>query len=136
LLKSRGPNSLDGFQDFNFETIPDGLTPLEGSGDVSQDQTSLSHSVRKNFLHPFKELVAKLYDSTTAGVTSPVTCLVSDFIMPFTIQVADELSLPILLFCPASASAFLAAFYFRTLRDKGVIPLKGNIFLSFFLIYE
>ncbi|KAK2400831.1 7-deoxyloganetin glucosyltransferase [Trifolium repens] len=130
LLKSRGPNSLDGFQDFNFETIPDGLTPLEGSGDVSQDQTSLGQSVRKNFLHPFKELVSKLYDSATAGVTPPVTCLVSDFIMPFTIQVADELSLPILLFCPASASAFLAAFYFRTLRDKGVIPLKDDSYLT------
>ncbi|KAI5442827.1 hypothetical protein KIW84_011737 [Lathyrus oleraceus] len=29
LLKSRGSNSFDGFTDFCFETIPDGLTPLE-----------------------------------------------------------------------------------------------------------
>ena len=34
LLKSRGPNSLNGFTDFCFETIPDSLTPMEGDGDV------------------------------------------------------------------------------------------------------
>jgi len=41
LLKSRGPNSLKGFTDFCFETIPDGLTPTDGDGDVSQDIDSL-----------------------------------------------------------------------------------------------
>jgi hypothetical protein len=38
-LKARGPNSLDGFTDFSFETIPDGLTPMDG--DVMQDINSL-----------------------------------------------------------------------------------------------
>ncbi|AES74871.1 UDP-glucosyltransferase family protein [Medicago truncatula] len=31
LLKSRGPKAFDGFTDFTFETIPDGLTPTEDS---------------------------------------------------------------------------------------------------------
>jgi hypothetical protein len=134
LLKSRGPNSLDGFIDFNFETIPDGLTPMDGDGDVTQDIPSLCQSIRKNFLHPFDQLLSKLHDSAMAGLVPPVTCIVSDCFMPFTTQAAEELALPILLFSPGSASTFYAALHFRTLLEKGLIPLKGNKFLSFFLI--
>ncbi|GAU37808.1 hypothetical protein TSUD_276250 [Trifolium subterraneum] len=126
LLKSRGHNSLDGFIGFNFETIPDGLTPLEGNGDVTQNEASLRQSIRKNFLRPFGELLAKLHDSAIAGVTPPVTCIVSDCFMPFTIQAAEEHALPILLFSPASATGFYVALHFRTLLDKGLIPLKGS----------
>ena len=79
LLKSRGPNSLDGFADFCFETIPDGLTPVDGDGDgdVSQDIYALCESIRKNFLQPIRELLARLNDSATSGVVPPVTCIVS-----------------------------------------------------------
>ena len=126
LLKSRGPNTFDGFTDFNFETIPDGLTPMEGDGDVSQDIPSLCQSVRKNFLQPFGELLAKLHDSAAAGLVPPVTCLVADCYMSFTIQAAEEHALPIVLFSPASACMFLSPLHFRTLFEKGLIPLKGN----------
>jgi len=126
LLESRGPNAFDGFTDFNFETIPDGLTPMEGDGDVTQ-------SVRNNFLQPFGELLAKLHDSATAGLVPPVTCLIADCLLPFTIQAAEEYALPIILFCPASACSFLSALHFRTLIEKGLIPLKGNNFC--YIIY-
>jgi len=53
LLKSRGPNSLDGFTDFTFETIPDVLTLMEGDDDVSQDLFSLTQSIMTNFRHFF-----------------------------------------------------------------------------------
>jgi hypothetical protein len=49
-----------------------------------------------------------------AGLVPPVTCLVSDCLMPFTIQVTEKLALPILLFSPTSASAFYAALHLRT----------------------
>ncbi|WJX23377.1 7-deoxyloganetin glucosyltransferase [Trifolium repens] len=126
LLKSRGPNSLDGFNGFNFETIPDGLTPLEGNGDVSQDLVSLCKSIRKNFLSPFCELLAKLQDS----VTPPVTCIVSDCFMPFTIQAAEEHALPSIIFNPCNACTFLTSLHFRTLLEKGLIPLKDESYLT------
>ena len=126
LLKSRGENAFDGFTDFTFETIPDGLTPMEGDGDVTQDIPSLSQSIRKNILHPFGELLAKLHDSATAGLVPPVTCLVSDCLMSFTIQAAEEHALPIALFSTSSACSFLSILHFRTLFEKGLIPLKGN----------
>ncbi|KAG4911818.1 hypothetical protein JHK82_052414 [Glycine max] len=61
----------------------------------------------------------------THHVVSLFTCLVSDCAMTFTIEAAEELSLPILLFHPASASTLLYGLHFRTLLDKGLIPLKG-----------
>ncbi|XP_057447731.1 7-deoxyloganetin glucosyltransferase-like [Lotus japonicus] len=131
LLKSRGPNAFDGLSDFHFETIPDGLPSIEGeSGDVSQDIPALSESIRKNFLHPFRDLLARLNNSATAGLIPPVTCLVSDFCMTFSIQAAQELALPIVLLCPASASTFMSFVHFQTLLDKGIIPLKDESYLT------
>ncbi|GAU37814.1 hypothetical protein TSUD_276310 [Trifolium subterraneum] len=130
LLKSRGFNSLDGFNGFNFETIPDGLTPLEGNVDVTQDLPSLCQSIRKNFLRPFGELHAKLQESAIAGVTPPVTCIFSDCFMPFTIHVAGEHSLPTIIFNPCNACNFLTSLHIRTLLEKGLIPLKDESYLT------
>jgi len=133
LLKSRGPNAFDGFTDFRFETIPDGLTPMDGDdGDATQDLISLRESIRKNCIQPFRELLAKLNDSAKAGLISSVTCLVSDCIMPFTTQVAEELAIPIVILFPSSACSFLSILHFRVLIEKGLIPLKGNGLCSFF----
>jgi len=133
LLKSRGPNALDGFTDFRFETIPDGLTPMDGDdGDATQDLISLRESIRKNCIQPFRELLAKLHDSAKSGLIPSVTCLVSDCIMPFTTQVAEEFALPIVILFPSSACSFLSILHFRALIEKGFIPLKGNSLCSYF----
>ncbi|KAK2420014.1 7-deoxyloganetin glucosyltransferase [Trifolium repens] len=130
LLKSKGLNVLDGFTDFSFETIPDGLTSIDGDGDVTQDLHSLRDSVRSNFIHPFRELLDRLSNSSTRGLISPVTCLVSDSFMSFTIQVAEELSLPILLLYTCSACTFLSGLHFKTFIEKGLIPLKDESYLT------
>ncbi|XP_057447945.1 7-deoxyloganetin glucosyltransferase-like [Lotus japonicus] len=128
LIKSRGPNALDGLPDFVFETIPDGLE--DGDGEVSQDLYSLCDSIRNKCHLPFQDLLAKLHRSASAGLVPPVTCLVSDLLMTFTIQAAQQLQLPILLLCPASASTFMSFLHFQTLLDKGVIPLKDESYLT------
>ncbi|KAK7412150.1 hypothetical protein VNO78_03599 [Psophocarpus tetragonolobus] len=132
LLKSKGPNALDGLPDFRFETIPDGLPPLEddADGDVSQDIPSLCDSIRNNFLQPFRDLLARLNHSATAALNPPVTCLISDCCMTFPIQAAHELGLPILLLSPLSAAAFWSFMHYRTLSDKGIIPLKDETCLT------
>ncbi|KAK2420013.1 7-deoxyloganetin glucosyltransferase [Trifolium repens] len=130
LLKSRGPNSLDGFIDFNFETIPDGLTPMDGDGDVTQDVHALRESIRNNFISPFRELLARLDGFGTSGLIPPITCLVSDVFMSFTTQVAQQLSLPIVLLYTSSASYFLSSLHFQTLIQKGLIPFKDESYLT------
>jgi UDP:flavonoid glycosyltransferase YjiC (YdhE family) len=122
LLKSMGPKAFDGFADFDFEIVPE----MNGDGDVNQDLQSLRESIRKNFINPFRELVARLDDSAKASLIPPVTCLVSDSFMSVTIQVAEEHALPVVLLVPSSACSFLSALHFPTLIEKGIIPLKGN----------
>ncbi|AES74879.1 7-deoxyloganetin glucosyltransferase [Medicago truncatula] len=127
LLKSRGPNALDGFTDFSFETIPDGLTPMEGDDNVSQDVPSISQSIRKNFLKPFCELLTRLNHSTNVP---PVTCLVSDSCMSFTIQAAEEFALPNVLYFSSSACSLLIVMYLRSFVERGIIPFKDDSYLT------
>jgi len=124
LLKSRGPHGLDGLPDFRFETIPDGLPPMEDD-DVTQPVPALFDSIRKNFLQPFCDLLHTLNRSATQGLIPPVTCLVSDGCMTFTTQAAQQLALPHVICWPASACSLLSIMNFPTLVKKGLTPLKG-----------
>ncbi|CAN0841963.1 7-deoxyloganetin glucosyltransferase [Linum grandiflorum] len=98
LLRSRGPAAFDNLPNhFRFETIPDGLPPSEDE-DSTQDVPTLGESTRRTCLGPFRRLVSKLNDAAP-----PVTCIVSDLIMGFTMKVAEELGIPNVLFWTASA---------------------------------
>ena len=120
-MKSRGPNSLDGLPDFRFETIPDGLPPSDIN--ATQDLLSLSESIMNNFLAPFSDLLVKLNNATSDNPL--VTCIVSDFSMVFTITAAQEFKIPIVMFFPISACSVMGVLQLPTLKDKGIIPLKG-----------
>ncbi|KAM5580251.1 hypothetical protein ABKV19_009811 [Rosa sericea] len=117
-LKSLGPNTLDGLTDFHFETIPDGLPPSDS--DSTQDITAICDSINKNFLAPFRDLLTRLNSSTF-----PVSCIVSDGFMSFSIDGAQELGLPIVLFFPVAANGFMGFKHYRALVEKGFTPIKG-----------
>ena len=125
-LKSRGPNSLDGLSDFRFETIPDNLPSSDPNPNVTQDLPSLCVSILKNFLAPFSDLLVKL--NTAASNIPPVTCIISDGFMPFTITAAQELDVPSVMFFTMAACSVMSFMHFPTLKDKGVTPFKGNAF--------
>lgn len=123
-LKSLGPNSLDGLPDFQFETIPDGLP--DSDADSAQDPYLLCDSVRKNCLAPFRKLIMKLNDTTSSNVNPPVTCIVSDGFMTFTITAAEELRVPVTLLFTIAACAFMVSKQYPILVEKGLAPLKGE----------
>ncbi|KAK3014577.1 hypothetical protein RJ639_008909 [Escallonia herrerae] len=106
LLKSRGPDALRGLSSFRFETIPDGLPPSDI--EATQDVPSLGDSTSKNCLGPFRDLLSKLNDSASLDVP-PVTCVVSDGGMSFTLTAAEELRIPEVLFWTTSACGFMEA---------------------------
>ncbi|XP_040362731.1 7-deoxyloganetin glucosyltransferase isoform X2 [Rosa chinensis] len=117
-LKSQGPNSLNGLPDFRFEAIPDGIP--ESGEDATQEITLVSESIRNHLLAPFRDLLIKL-NSTS----SPVTCIVSDGLLScFTTTASEELGIPIVLFYTVSACSFMGFRKFRTLLEKGLVPLK------------
>ncbi|KAG6709914.1 hypothetical protein I3842_06G155900 [Carya illinoinensis] len=121
LLRSRGPNALDGFPGFRFETIPDGL-PFSDP-DVSQDVPSLCDSTSKNCLVPLCSLLSKLNDTTSSNVP-PVTRIVSDGCMSFTLDAAEKFGIPNILFWTPSACGLLSYMHYRHLVERGLTPLK------------
>ncbi|XP_058754696.1 7-deoxyloganetin glucosyltransferase-like [Vicia villosa] len=125
LLKSRGPNSLNGLSSFRFETIPDGLPDTDV--DVTQDVPSLCDSTRKTCLPHFKKLISKLNNATH---TPPVSCIVSDGIMSFTLDAAQELNIPEVLFWTTSACGFMCYVQYRQLIEKGLTPLKDSSYVT------
>ncbi|PON33831.1 UDP-glucuronosyl/UDP-glucosyltransferase [Trema orientale] len=126
-LKSRDPNSLDGLPSFRFETIPDGLPPSDM--DTTQDIPSVCASIAKNGLAPFRELLIKLNNSSSNGVP-PVTSIVSDGVMSFTLEAAKEFGVPQVLFWTTSACGFMAYLHFHHLAEQGIVPLKDSSYIT------
>lgn len=127
LLRSRGPNSLDGLPDFQFKTISDGLPPSDEN--VSQDVPSLCDSTSKHSLVPLCNLISKLNDTSSSNVPL-VTCIVSDGCMSFTLDAADKFGIPNVLFWTPSSCGFLSYMHYRHLVERGLVPLKDATHLT------
>ncbi|XP_042517115.1 7-deoxyloganetin glucosyltransferase-like [Macadamia integrifolia] len=125
LLKSRGPDSLNGLPDFHFHTIPDGLPPSDIDG--TQDIPALCESTVKTCLVPFRNLLSQL--NATDGLP-PVTSIVSDGCMSFTLDAAEELGIPEVLFWTPSACGYLAYMHYYLLIEKGLTPLEDLSYLT------
>ncbi|KAJ9174879.1 hypothetical protein P3X46_013479 [Hevea brasiliensis] len=125
LLKSRGPNSLDGLPDFHFEAIPDGLPPSDAN--ATQDIPSLCDSTSKHSLVPFRHLLSRLESSNNFP---PVTCIISDACMSFTLDAAQEFGIPDVLFWTPSSCGVLAYAHYRHLIERGLTPLKDESYLT------
>ncbi|KAJ0501165.1 putative 7-deoxyloganetin glucosyltransferase [Helianthus annuus] len=129
LLRSGGPSTLDGLPDFRFYSIPDGLPPSDA--DSTQSIPVLCESLPKHSLEPFCELITRL---NGASDVPPVSCIVSDGVMTFTLKAAEKFGLPEVLFWTTSACGFLAYSHCRDLVQKGYIPLKGIWVTGFILV--
>ncbi|WOH14066.1 hypothetical protein DCAR_0933582 [Daucus carota subsp. sativus] len=123
LIKSRGPDALHGLPDFRFYTIPDGLPP--SNPDATQDIPTLCKYTPINCLPPLINLISKLNDSSVSGVP-PVSCIVFDGVMTFTLKAAEHFSIPGVIFWTASACGLIAYMQYRELVERGYIPLKDK----------
>nr|BEE35697.1 phenylethanoid UDP-sugar dependent glycosyltransferase [Sesamum indicum] len=125
LVRARGPESVQGLKDFQFRTIPDGL-PVSDK-DATQDIPQLSDSLRKNGLPPFLDLVKSLNESPDCP---NVSCIVSDGVMSFTLDAAEKLNIPEVVFFTTSACGFQAYRYYGELVTRGLFPLKDESQIS------
>ena len=95
---------------------------------------SLFDSGRKNCLLPFHKLLCRLNESASNGLIPPVTCLVSDVLMYFSIDAAEALGLPIVLLWPASSYSLLGFVHYQNLLDRGLVPLKGIMIYTYYYL--
>ncbi|ERN14685.1 7-deoxyloganetin glucosyltransferase [Amborella trichopoda] len=119
LLKSRGSDPSMGVQGFVFESIPDGVPPIEI--EATQSIPELCYYTRFSCLDPFRELVARLNSSEDLP---PVSCVISDGVMNFTQTLADELGIPRVAFWTTSACGLWAYLQYPELIERGYTPLK------------
>ncbi|CAL5329653.1 hypothetical protein CsSME_00010080 [Camellia sinensis var. sinensis] len=126
LLKSRGTTSLVSLPDFTFETIPDGLPPDAADDATQQHIPSLCQSTKQSCPVPFRELLHKLNRTNVP----PVTCVVLDGAMSFTLKACEELGIPNMVFWTTSACGFLGYKQCVNLMERGIIPFKDSSFLT------
>ncbi|KAE8771857.1 Cytokinin-O-glucosyltransferase 2 [Hordeum vulgare] len=127
LVRSRGAAAVAGLPGFRFATIPDGLPPSDDD-DVTQDIPALCKSTTETCLGPFRDLLARLNDPTTGH--PPVTCVVSDVVMGFSMEAANELGLPYVHLWTASAISYLGYRHYRLLIGRGLAPFKDTELLT------
>ncbi|KAH7533563.1 hypothetical protein FEM48_Zijuj04G0144500 [Ziziphus jujuba var. spinosa] len=130
-LKSLGPDSLHGLPDFRFKTIPDGLPPSDA--DATQDLVSLAEAFTEYMLAPFCDLVKRLNDMTGTCNDSPppVTRIVSDGFLPFTITAGKELGIPVVFFYTIPACSFMGFEQLGTLLEKlGPAPVPKDTIIG------
>ncbi|KAL3738951.1 hypothetical protein ACJRO7_020353 [Eucalyptus globulus] len=128
LLRSRGPSALDGLPSFRFRTIPDGLPPPDA--DVTQDIPTLCRSSRDLCLPYFRDLLQTLDEESATSGSPPVSCVVSDGVMSFTLDAAEAAGVPLVLFWTTSACGFMGYVQYRSLVDKGLSPLRDASYLT------
>ncbi|KAL7235985.1 hypothetical protein ACSBR1_019296 [Camellia fascicularis] len=125
LLNSTGPHSLSGLPDFRFETVSDGLPETNQRGIL--DLPVLCESMPVHCLESFRDLMVRLRDLKDVP---PVSCVVSDGVMSFTMEVAEEFGLPELLFFTPSGCGMLGYLHFEELIQRGYFPLKDESCLT------
>jgi hypothetical protein len=86
LIRSRGLQAIAGLPGFRFATIPDGLP--HSDADATQDPAWLCDSTMKTCLPHLKSLLDRL---NSDGAVPPVTCVVADNVMSFSLDAAKEM---------------------------------------------
>ncbi|KAK3423553.1 hypothetical protein EUGRSUZ_F00346 [Eucalyptus grandis] len=129
LLHSRGPSSLDGLPSFRFRTIPNGLPPSDVA-DATQDIPALCQSTSKFCLPYFRDQLERLNEESTTLGSPPVSCVVSDGMMSFTLDAAKVIGVSEVLFWTTSVCGFMGYVQYCNLVDKGLAPLKDASYLT------
>ncbi|RDY06887.1 UDP-glycosyltransferase 76F1, partial [Mucuna pruriens] len=112
------------YPNFNFSCIQDGLSETESS---TKDLLNFITALNVKCAAPFQVCLRKLlYDVSQ----EPVACLISDAMCYFTQAVANNISLPRIVFRTAGVSSFLAFAAFPFLRLKGYIPIQATNLLA------
>ncbi|KAL7595699.1 hypothetical protein Lser_V15G30800 [Lactuca serriola] len=124
LVKYQGSDALHGYPSFCFETIPDGLPPPQNP-DETQVFPILWKSMDETCLGPFKSLLTKLNASS-----SPVTCIVADLFMGFTLDAAKELDIPEIVLWTSGVGALMCVHEQSNLLERGLVPREASSFLA------
>lgn len=122
LVRSQGHAAVQGLPDFQFATIPDGLS-WDDDADSTQNISLLGPSTSKKSLGPLNDLIDMLNGSSLP----PVSCVVADVLMTFALDAAEKIGVPGVLLRTAAACSFMCDKQMGRLVEEGLLPIKGTI---------
>ncbi|KAL4016706.1 hypothetical protein IC575_024363 [Cucumis melo] len=137
VLKSRRPDSLNGLLDFRFRTISDGRPLLSLTSSIEHVHATCS-SPSKDCFAPFCDLICQPNSmaASPSNNVPPISCIVGDALLPFTILVANMCKIPCALLWTASTCSYIGFYKIPQLIKQGLVPLKGIIsFQCFFVVF-
>ncbi|KAJ4976309.1 hypothetical protein NE237_001415 [Protea cynaroides] len=112
---SRWPN-------FRFQTITDGL-PADHPRSATTFFQILA-SMKATAKPIFREIIVSARQES--GMWPPLSCIIADGLMPFTIDVAKELNIPLIVFRAISACCVWAFFCLPKLFAAAELPFPGG----------
>ncbi|OAY65132.1 7-deoxyloganetic acid glucosyltransferase, partial [Ananas comosus] len=125
LLRSSSGNSLPGRgpgPKVQFRAIADGL-PDDRARSAAR-LLELDASLRARSSQAYRDLLVDLREGS-GGRAPRVTCVIADGIMPFAIDIAEELGIPAMAFRTPSASSVWAYYCIPKLLQSGELPIPG-----------
>ena len=109
---------------FRVETIPDGL-PMEHPRTAEQF-ADMIHAAETTIRPLLREMMIS-WCRSTSHTRPPLTCIISDELLSFSIDVANEVGIPIISFCAISACSLWAYFCLPQLIEAGEVPVRGTL---------
>ncbi|KAI4372959.1 hypothetical protein MLD38_011137 [Melastoma candidum] len=101
-------------EEFVFKVVPDGLDPDAPRSD--DNLWKIYDNYQKDAGSLFREL----------NGASPVTCIIADGLMTFSIDVAEELGIPLIVFRLIGPQCFWTYFNVPQMIETGDLPIKGE----------
>ncbi|CAK9319921.1 unnamed protein product [Citrullus colocynthis] len=107
----------------HFESISDGLPPDQPRNVLDGKLYESMHQVTKSL---FRQLLIS-YNNGTSSTRPPITCLITDVIFRFPMDLSEELGIPVFCFSTFSARFLFLFFWIPKLLEDGQIPYPvGN----------
>lgn len=107
------------FPTLRFASVPDGL-PADRFGEDLPDVGTWMKSLQSVVKPSFKDLLQ-------SGSASRITCIIADSLLPFPIDVAQELGIPIMSYRTASLPCYVwANFCLERLAELGHVPIQDE----------
>ncbi|KAL1806177.1 hypothetical protein ACET3Z_029245 [Daucus carota] len=110
-------SSYTKYPGFRFQTLPESVS---GGNAQSRDFIHNLYESMKTAKGFLRDLVI------SEGLKKPVTCIISDGVMRFTLDVGEEIGVPVMYFRTISACSFWSYFCMNKLVEAGECPFKGD----------
>ncbi|KAL3718864.1 hypothetical protein ACJRO7_003900 [Eucalyptus globulus] len=104
------------YPDFRFKIISDGF-PIDHPRAGDHALTTFNY---------VKSITKQLLEELVSVPDRPVTCIIADGILSFTIDFAGDLGVPVIAFRTISASCFWTCFCIPRMIESGDLPIKGH----------